>query len=384
MYRISLGQKYTGAERNEIIQKLNENNSSRNLIQYIDQEMFKYICKSYDLYASLSKSDDVPKLSIEMWRHNPEKDLLNQILIGSNTSYTHRVLFFAQTEYYLNNTIRDQNQFLDWMRVIRNIVSRADVTAEGKRPDIIRSPETFYGAINLINELSKGSDSIYEYLNDNIVVSSFAREQLNEERVKAQIITSYPENKKLIFDVEDNQLLRGKIIFPLKCSGYNDNLESINFKLLKEIQIVFKTYFNDVDGPLPSDFDKLRRAMLTISLDGKYRFYEYWVSYWYAGEADKYKLFSNFREIEYFISRNDFKGYFKELILKLISQNYDGIINEFEKTENMENWQYKLIKNGELIKKCDKKYIAIPNNRSYCYLLKGKRPSRIDSSIKIE
>ena len=56
MYRVSLGQKYSGTDRNEIIQKLNENNSSRNLIQYIDKEEFEYICQCYDLYASLSVS----------------------------------------------------------------------------------------------------------------------------------------------------------------------------------------------------------------------------------------------------------------------------------------------------------------------------------------
>ena len=81
--------------------------------------------------------------------------------------------------------------------------------------------------------------------------------------------------------------------------------------------MVFKQYFNYDDGPIPSEFDKLRRAMLTISLNGHYRFYEYWYSYWNAGEADKFKLFSNFREIEYFIGKDSYNGYFKKLVLKL-------------------------------------------------------------------
>lgn len=385
MYQISLGKGYSGtaSDRNDIIQRLNDNNSVRSLIQYIDEEVFEYICKCYDLYSGLVKSNSLPILNIEMWRHKPDKDLLNQLLIGANTSYTHRVLFFAQTEYLLKNDPISQDAFIDWMRVIRNIVSRGDITAEGKRPDIIRSPDTFSGSINLIKELVKGSENIYEYLNANPVISSFAREQIIEEKLKAKIITTYPEHKQLLNNTEDNQLLRGKITFSFKCAGYDGSIESIDFTLLDKIQLVFKQYFNDDDGPLPSEFDKLRRSMLTISLHGKYRFYEYWYSYWNAGEADKFKLFSNFREIEYFIGKNDYNGYFKELALKLTTDDYDGIIEKFEKPEDMENWQYQIIKNEKLLANCDKKYIAIPRDRSCCYLLKGKRPSRVESSEKI-
>ncbi|MBR3739191.1 MAG: DUF262 domain-containing protein [Clostridia bacterium] len=381
MYRISISQNYNYSERINLIQKLNENNAVRNLIQYIDKEDFEYICKCYDLYAELVKTNTVPKLDLEMWRHNPDTDLLYQILVGNNTSYTHRVLFYAQTEFYLNNSNRDQDRFLSWMRVVRNIISRADVTAEGKRPDIIRSPENFAGVISLIYELAKGSESIYDFLNTNNVVSSFAREQTNEEKLKANIICMYPDKKQLIFHTEDNQLLRGKITFALKCSGYNGTIESIDFTLLEKVQSVFEKNFNNEEL---EDFDKLRRAMLTIPLDGKYRFYEYWYSYWYAGEADKYKLFSNFREIEFFIGKDDFSGYFKELVLKLTVLDYDGIIEDFKKPETMENWQFRIIKEEELIKKCNNKYIAIPKDRSFCYLLKGKRPSKLESAEKVE
>ncbi len=51
--------------------------------------------------------------------------------------------------------------------------------------------------------------------------------------------------------------------------------------------------------------------MLTIEINGKYQYYNYWWSYWYAGEADKRKLFSSYREIEYFIGLKEFKPYLK-------------------------------------------------------------------------
>ena len=56
----------------------------------------------------------------------------------------------------------DQKKYEEWMRVVRNILSRADLTVDGKRNDIVRSPETFTGAMNLINEIAAGcSDNVF-------------------------------------------------------------------------------------------------------------------------------------------------------------------------------------------------------------------------------
>ena len=70
-------------------------------------------------------------------------------------------------------------------------------------------------------------------------------------------------------------------------------------------------------------------------------------------------------------------------MLLLITQDYDDIISNFVKPENMENWQFRLIKEEKLLFNCNSKYIAIPHDRSYCYLLKGKRPSDKDGCKKI-
>ena len=123
------------------------------------------------------------------------------------------------------------------MRVVRNIVSRADLTADGKRSDIVRSPETFYGAINLVNELAAGSGDIYAYLSVNSVSSSFAREQVKEEIIKSKIVTNTPDNKELIHKTEDNELLRGRITFALECANYKNRIDEIDFDYL-EIHII--------------------------------------------------------------------------------------------------------------------------------------------------
>jgi len=102
MAKLSIGQLLKGPERIEVIKRLNESNSDRELVKYIDEKTFHYIYDAYELYCDLINNDCLPLLKIDMWRHTPENNLLYEILIGANTSYTHRILFYAQTEYLLN------------------------------------------------------------------------------------------------------------------------------------------------------------------------------------------------------------------------------------------------------------------------------------------
>lgn len=384
MTKLPVGQLVKGAERIDIIRRLNFTNAARELINYIDQETFGYICEIYALYSCLAESPGIPSLNLVLWRHEPENDLLNQILLGNNTSYSDKVLFYAQTRYLMNNQDICQNKFEEWMHVVRNIVSRADLTPDGKRSDIIRSPETFNGAIGLVNELANGCNDIYEYLCSASISSTFAREQVKEEILKAKIIQRYPEYKELLFRTEDNELLRGRIMFALQCAGYETKIDEIDFEMLEKIRTVFAMYFNKELEPCSAEFDKFRRAMLTVEVSGKYQYYNYWWSYWNAASAEKRKLFPAFREIEYFIGLDDYNTYFKMLVLKLTQTDYDSILENFTKPDNMENWQYRLIVEEDLLSHCTSKYIAISADRAYCYLMRGKRPSDTVGSIKVE
>ena len=127
----------------------------------------------------------------------------------------------------------------------------------------------------------------------------------------------------------------------------------------------------------------IRRALLTIGVNGKYEYYEYWWSFWYVSNANKGCLIDKFRELEYYIY-SDCKLYFKELVLKLIDNSLRDIIENFVPPHNMPNWKIQLIKDPALLDKNTSHYIAIPEDNSYCYLLKSKRPRDIDGSIKIK
>lgn len=385
MTKLPAGQLVTGAERIEIIRNLNVTSQSRDLISYIDQETFEYICEVYALYSRLAESKCIPPLEMDLWRHAPEEgSLLKQILLGSKTSYSHKVLFYAQTRYLMSSPVIRQDKYEEWMRVVRNIVSRADLTPDGKRNDIVRSPEAFNSAIGLVNKLANGCEDINAFLCSAAISSTFAREQLKEEVLKANIIQEHPEHKQLLFRTEDNELLRGKIMFALQCAGYREQISEIDFELLKKVQEVFSKYFNQELEPWSAEFDKFRRAMLTIEVSGRYQYYNYWWSYWYAADAEKRKLFPLFREIEYFIGLDQYNTYFEKLILKLTQGDYDSILENFTKPDGMENWQYRLIKEEKLLSNCTSKYIAIAPGRAYCYLMRSKRPPDTYGSIKVE
>lgn len=386
MINVALGKiELKPSERNELIQLLEDNCFFRDLIEYINKDVFDMILSYYDLYSTTDL--ERCNLSIEMWRHAPRKNITTLIFAGegnpalNNSSYTQKVLFFAQSEYMLKVSNFDKDKYEDWMRVVRNIVSRGDIDQNGKRPDIVRSPETFVGVINLIKELSIGCEDIYAYLSKNNVKSVFARYQTQEEILKSKIFLTYPAQKSLLLKLEDNDLMRGHITFALACANFDGkNINSINFDILTDVEQVFEKYFYN-ENALTND---LRRAMLTIEDKGKYCFYDYWWSYWVVGEATKRKLFSQFREIEYFMGC-EFNNYLKTLIIKLIKNSPQEIIESFAPTEKIPNWQVRLIKEPELLdENCPSKYIAISKENDFCYLLKSQRPRDIDGGIKIQ
>ncbi|SCX84430.1 DUF262 domain-containing protein [Flavobacterium caeni] len=374
-------------ERASIINKLQERPNSVKPNDFTSHG-FKYLYDIFELYTNLESTELI--LNFPMWRHSFRKSVLSEIVFDDNNysqiqvnsaTYTQKVLFFAQTEYLKRNPNFDLGNFQDWMRVIRNIVSRADIDKDGNRPDVVRSPQAFDGAINLINELAAMSSDIYSALASvDSVRSQFAKDQVEEERNKAKILISRPQTKDLIFEAEDNELLRGKIDFMFYCMDYDNNPENFDEELFKNIKNVFVKFFSS-ENALTND---LRRAFLTIDVNGHYGFYNYWWSYWYTVGATKRRLFDKFRELEYFLY-SEHREYFKKLVLLLIEKDLKEIVEDFSAPLSFPNWKLRLIKEPEILdKKSRSKYIAIEDDNSACWLLKSKRPRDTEGCIRIE
>lgn len=376
-------------ERTELINFLQENPNS---VQpsHFSESSFKYLTEVFDLYMEVKAQEYDLRLDFPLWRHNYNDNILKEIVFEENkystvqkhsATYTLKVLFFAQTEYLRKNEVFDKDNFQDWMRVVRNIVSRGDVDKDGNRPDIIRSPQAFEGVVNLINELATGSNDIYTFLSTkNNLKSQFAKDQIEEERNKAKLIVSNPELKALFFEAEDIELLRGRIDIIFYCMDYSFKVEEFDIEQFNKVKSVFQNYFNAETG-ITND---LRRAFLTIEVSGQFEFYNYWWSYWNIVGADKRRLFDKFRELEYYMY-SEFREYFKKLINMLISKNLKDICLDFNVPEGFPNWKSRLIKETNLLDSIGKsKYIAILDNNSGCYILKSKRPRDIEGSIFVE
>ena len=353
-----------------------------NMYTYDD---YIYLCNSLDMYSNLSENILNYKPNLNLWQHKPtnyEYTPSSIIKVLPFASYTQKVIFYAQTEYLLNSEFNAED-FDDWMRVVRNIICRGDVQQNGSRQTIVRSPEAFNGVMNLLDEIKDGSHKIYKYLNENKVNSQFSRETIKEEKEKARLISLHPEYKQSIFDAEETEFCQGKIKFVLECIDYKyDGI--LNLEKLDEVVFTLVEY---LDGEIDND---IRRGLLTISNElGNYNYYEYWWSYSHALQANKRCLIASYNELEYFVdSSNDeykYSDYLKKYILKLTKHTPSQIIENFNPSSKMKNWQVRLIKEKDLLDDfCKSHYIAIPEDNSYCYLLKGKRPRSIDVCKKVE
>lgn len=386
------------------VERVNTTEARVNLINQLQEEPnkvrpshytklgFEFLVSTFNVYHEKVVLSDylTNRLPFPMWRHSPKSSFLSMVVYEENTTstiqrdsatYTQKVLFFAEAVYFNKSGEESHESYEEWMRVIRNIISRADIDKDGSRPDIVRSPQSFDGVINLVNELSDGCQNIYQFLSQQPVLKSqYAKDQINEEIEKAKLIKHDPSLKEIIFNAEDNELLRGKISFLLHCIDYDFNPKNFNTELFKSVSNVVDEYFNS-EKSLTND---IRRAMLTFEVDGTYEFYSYWWSYWHVGKSTKRRLFDRFREIEYCIHHDYYRDYFKQFILELLDKRPAQIANDFTPPSQFPNWKLRLIKETNLLDDNNKtNHIAIAEDNSHCYLLKSKRPREIEGNIKI-
>jgi len=346
---------------------------------------YEYLHKYADMYHEIYDSVIDLKVDFPFEQFIYNKDVFRTMFSRSGeSSYTQKVVFYAQTEYLLNVGEFNREYFLDWMRVIRNIVYRGDYNRTSSKASIVRSPESFDGIINLIKELTIGCENIYNHLVSCSIKSQIARSQIEEEVLKAKIIQQNIESKKIIHEAEDLGFTSGSIQIIFDAMDFKSTSVEFDVNRFISVMNVIKKY---IDKGISND---LRRILLTIDVDGEYTFYNYWWSWSQVVDGNKRCLITNDSEMEYFAlgkyKENEiFKKYFIKMIRILEKDDPETYLSNYSPPSTMRNWKKKLIKDSSLLDQyCISKYIVIPKDESCCYLLKGIRPRDMQGVFKIE
>ena len=356
-----------GKQKSEVKEKKIQEllNSSENLTP----NDFDFVAYN-DLYNSLDiyKKNNHSKITFDFpfWNYIPTTSESLFSIVGNKPTYPQLVLFFAQTKYLLTNQIFNRTFFDFWMRVIRNIVQNIPID----------SAAAFVGAINLVNELSRGSENIHHFLATTKIDSQFASTQVNEEVVKAKIPI---EDKTVIFETEDTNFCKGRIDFALYCINYKPGDSNFNSVKLRKVRNNFDKYLNGKD--ISNEF---RRALLTIG-DGK--FYNYWESWVYVVGAPKRCLIHDIEDLKKYAYNTSFRHYLKDLFDKLDKKDLSILVNDFisknQLSGRIPNWKMRLIADPKLLDG-NSHYIAVDTLDAFCYLMRVGRPRDKSSCKKIK
>ncbi|UKK76723.1 DUF262 domain-containing protein [Segatella bryantii] len=167
-----------------------------------------------------------------------------------------RVVFLAVCRYFEKGDF-DETSFRQWMRVVWNIVENSG----------IETIPAMIGAMRLIDELSEGTDDIYNFLSNSQlqVKSNFAQEQVKEEIAKAKQI------------LDENGTLRKYVGSCKKTDGSNYiTWEEIIIEAEKyaffhgSIRFLFTDENGDVNDKSWKDFDtKWEKAKKYIDKNGE-------------------------------------------------------------------------------------------------------------------
>jgi len=340
----------------------------------------------YTHYMDIEKAKDILQID--------DESIFYKYFLDSSHSYPDAVYFaaillFIQSGYKFSEDGQNQN-FLDWIRVIRNIIKNSS----------IETVDSYIGAVNLVAELANClsdnySFNIYHYLAQVEISSKYAQSQMNEEVYKAKIIFSECSeedysSKKLIHKMEDLKFMLGKIEFAFYSVDLIPDASQYVigsfFKRKEQFEQLYCVIRDSIE--LRKDISNDFRRLLFASDDHK--FYNYWGTYSYSLALVKRRAILNCEDLSLSFRTGDNKKYLKATLLNIISHGSEekavnalsvGIQQECE----VPNWVVRLITEPDLLDKhCGGyHYFAIDDN--VCYLFNGAaRPTDIQSLYKVE
>lgn len=172
-------------------------------------------------------------------------------LFDEKINQRQRIMFLAISLYLQKNTF-DIVKFKNWIRVVWNIIIDPD----------IRSISVMINIMRVISKLSSGSGDIYKFLTGPDLSSiiknevSFVKSQLEEEKLKAELINLDPTWELELISAEMHPLFQGNIGFLLL-----NNPDIKNFK--HRINISKNIFSNKGSKDIIPDAHLLIRAVVS-------------------------------------------------------------------------------------------------------------------------
>lgn len=179
-----------------------------------------------------------------------EGELIADVIDG-DVDYENRVLFHGLYKYLMIK--RTSKSELDiWSRVLHNLVINT----------IFNNPIEYSKAIIGLNRIFDEERNVIDLLKSDWQISGFNTQQVEEERIKAYLITKDAEWKSLILMAESHDYFKGQIGFILEYSGirnYFTNKGNCDWSEDENNQFLmgFKTYYTKGDAIF--DINGLRR-----------------------------------------------------------------------------------------------------------------------------
>ncbi|AZB32094.1 DUF262 domain-containing protein [Chryseobacterium balustinum] len=260
----------------------------------------------------------------------------NQNLILNELSYPDLVIAFGYYKYLAIEKIVVLENLNNWMRVVRNLV-------EGTRPYLFNNANEFANALRSIDNLLEHRNSILEYLetSENDSLSGFTKEQVVEEKLKAQLILKNTDWKGAILKIESHPYFNGQIGFLLHwCKDLNGIHDLEKFEAYTEKCKIIFSY----SGLIEFNNFLFERALLTFG--------DYLLS-----KGQNYSFLINYdRDISWkrlLRDNTDKREFLKNLIDNInpntIEQDLINLINKFSDNND---WRYYFIKDPDIILQC--------------------------------
>lgn len=201
-------------EKGEVFKKLYGNDGDEANFKYEGFDFYKQLFEKPNVVFSAQQAldglsenfNEIQKCLQPAWSSNDTWSLFDEKI-----TQPQRILFLAVSLYLTKNIIFDTNKFKNWIRVVWNIIIDPD----------IRSISVMINIMRIIGKLSEGSGDIYKFLTSPSLQTiiqnetSFVRAQLEEEKLKAELIIENPAWESELVSAERHPLFQGNIGFLL-------------------------------------------------------------------------------------------------------------------------------------------------------------------------